>query len=171
MDLGDCISPALETLGASETESDEIKDLIQRSKDEIDAAEKAHFRSGRVTPDHIEIDTSGIREPISAIIGRFQDGIHAKLNPEAAEILVSAIRWKSYYRIDEKQFITSFEINRKPSGQLSSISPTEVRFRKCMRPLSRNDVSFIRTKSSSGTNSKPSPGSVSLSSRHRLPLR
>lgn len=109
---------ALETLGASQTESDEIKDLIKKSKDEINAAEKTHFKVGLVTPDHIEIDTSGIREPVSAIIGRLQNDIRATLSSEAAEVLISAIDWKFYYRIDENALITSLEIDRNEAGEL-----------------------------------------------------
>ncbi len=116
------VGPALESLGASMTEKDEIEDLIRKSKDEVTAAEKTHFKLGLVTPDRIEIDTSGMREPISAIIGRLKDGIHATLRPEAAEILISAINWKSYYWIDEKDLVTTLEIIRKPSGELSASS-------------------------------------------------
>ena len=111
------VGRALETLGSSQSECDEIKDLIKKSKDEIYAAEKTHFKLGRVTPDHIEIDTSGIQEPVAAIIGRLQDGIHATLDPEAADVLVSAIDWKFYYLIDEKS-TTSLEINRNETGKL-----------------------------------------------------
>ena len=116
-DLEKWVNRALESLGASITEIGDIKALIKKSRDEIYAAEKIHFKLGLVTPDCIEIDMSGIREPISFIIGRLQDDIRASLNSEAAEIFIRAIDWKSYYPLDEK-LITRLEIDRKPSGEL-----------------------------------------------------
>ena len=78
MELEDSIEQPLVELEATKTEIDDIKDLVKKSKDEIYAAEKAHFKFGLVTPDHVEIDASGMRQPISDIIGRLQDGIRTR---------------------------------------------------------------------------------------------
>ncbi|MES2923532.1 MAG: hypothetical protein V4819_18395 [Verrucomicrobiota bacterium] len=109
----------LEALGASKTESEEVRELIKKSKDEVNAAEKTHFKLGLVTPNHIEIDASGIREPISAIIGRLQNGIHATLDPQTAEVLVSVINWEKYYPTDRK-VVASLEIKRNRAGELTA---------------------------------------------------
>lgn len=110
---------AVDTLGISRTESDEINDLFKKSRDELTAAEKTCFKLGHVTPDRIEIDTSAIREPASAIIGRLQQGIRSTLKPEAAELLISSIDWKKYYPIDNSS-TTTFEISRKYTGLRSA---------------------------------------------------
>lgn len=118
------VGPALKTLGASPTETEEIKELIQKSKDEVYTAEKTYLKLGLVAPDRIEIDASGVREPVSAIIGRLKDGIYSSLRPEAAEIIISAIKWERYYRMDEKDLVTSLEMIRKPSGELTAWART-----------------------------------------------
>ncbi|MES2924665.1 MAG: hypothetical protein V4819_24140 [Verrucomicrobiota bacterium] len=118
------MSGSLEALGASKIEREEIKALIKKSKDDIHAAEKAHFRLRLVTPDHIEIETKGIWDAIATIRGNLQNGIRAALKPEAAEILLSAIDWESFYPTDERSSIRSLEIYRDESvGLVALVKP------------------------------------------------
>ena len=117
--LDHAMGKALVLLGATETEQDNIKKVIQTSKSEILAAEKTHVKLGEVSSDLIQMDMSGMRGPAEEIAGRTKDGIRAALPADLAEGLISAINWKKYYPVDDKSF-TRLEITRGRSGKLTA---------------------------------------------------
>ena len=109
---------ALTLLGATESEREDIKDLVNKSKSEILAAEKNHLKLGEVTTDLIRMDMSGMRDPAEEISARTKDGMRAALPADLAEGLISAINWEKYYPVDDKSF-TRLEITRNLSGKLT----------------------------------------------------
>ena len=111
---------ALVLLGATETEQENIKELIQTSKSEILAAEKNHVKLGEVTSDLIQMDMSGHaracgrnrRPDQGRHPGRPAGGSGGRthLPPSTGRI---------YYPVDDKSF-TRLEITRGRSGKLTA---------------------------------------------------
>jgi hypothetical protein len=114
---------ALNLLGATDREREEIVDLVKRSQAEIHAAEKASLKLGEVTAERINIDVSGMQGPAEEIARRTQDGIRAALPSDMGEGLLSAIDWEAYYPAEPAG--SSFvEITRSNSGRLKAHQQT-----------------------------------------------
>ena len=112
--LEDSVERALALLGATETEQENIKKVIQTSKSELLAAEKTHVKLGKVSSDSIQMDMSGMRGAGEEIAGRTRDGIRAALPADLAEALNSTINWEEYYPVDNSRL----EITRGPGKRL-----------------------------------------------------
>ena len=108
---------ALNILGASEEQIDEIMALLDRSKSEIHAEEKNRLKAIQVDETKIRLDTRAMEAPAKAIVQRMQNDIRMILPPDTADILVSSTEWNSYYSTEER-FFPTLTVNRQAAGWL-----------------------------------------------------
>ena len=104
--LENSVERALALLGATETEQENIKKVIQTSKSEILDAEKTHVKLGKVSSDSIQMDMSGARKAAEEIETRAMDGIRAALPEDLAETLMFSINRRLFYPDDVRLEIT-----------------------------------------------------------------
>lgn len=113
------IDRTLAILGATETESTEIRNSLKRAKDDLHAAEKKLIKVIQTDETEIRMDNSALRDIATSVSQQLQTDIRSNLPTDTAEALISNIKWDQFYPTDEKSFPTLF-ISRSISGRLNN---------------------------------------------------
>lgn len=119
-DLQTNMESALDLLGVTDREREDVRALVTKAKDEILASEKKLLKPEKVSPSEVRLDLTPMAAASQDIAARLQQGLGTVLPSDLADALIQSVEWDKFYFNSEEHRSNSFKILRDKQGKLNA---------------------------------------------------